>query len=48
MISIDVNEDMKMKIEKRIVQMHLMYPDTECFVEKETSEEIIYKVVVKK
>jgi len=37
-----------MKIEKRIVQLHLMHPDTECFVEEETSTEIIYKVVVKK
>jgi len=37
-----------MEIEKRIVQLHLMYPDTKCFVEKETHEEIIYRVVVKK
>ena len=39
---------MSIKIEKRIVQLHLMYPDTECFFEDETSEEIVYKVVVKK
>jgi len=37
-----------LKIEKRIVFLHLQYPDTECFVESETDKEIIYKVVVKK
>ena len=37
-----------MKIPKRIVQLHLMYPDTECFVKGETDTVIIYEVIVRK
>lgn len=37
------------KIEKRIVQMWLLYPDTECSVlESENDQETVIKVVVKK
>lgn len=38
----------KWEIEKRIVQMHLMYPNTKAYVLKETDEVIEYKVVVTK
>ena len=44
----EIIEGRNMKIENRIVQLHLMYPDTECFVEEETDEEIVYRVVIKK
>jgi len=45
---VEIGDKRNMKIENRIVQLHLMYPDTECFVEKETEEEIVYRVVIKK
>jgi len=35
-------------LEKRILRVWLMYPDTKCFYESESETEIVVKVVVKK